>query len=181
MAKAFREWGTKKKEQEPFHTTSWGHHSMWPGHWANYRIRPCRPGSHAKGSFPAHTQWPVSNGHPLFTGTMDSHKWKLTLSYNRTPLSLVRPRKVWVDLFRPDQPDSATIPIQSWAQIPLHDLWEKEGGVLLWCCEFGDNVSKFSLVTQNNPFTTGEKKGTHRMKAGENDWWRRKQTGFTQL
>lgn len=51
----------------------------------NYRTRPDRPGSHAKGSSPAHAQWLISSGRLLFTGTreivVDSH----------IPLSLVSP------------------------------------------------------------------------------------------
>lgn len=114
----------------------------------NHRTRPGRPGSHVKGSSPAHTQWLISRRHLLFTDmremVADSHEGNLTLSYNRTPLSLVSPTPgiVWVGLSRPDQPDSAIIPTL------CHMNYERKGE--------GRSSAGGSEITQaNSPWSHG--------------------------
>lgn len=138
----------------------------------NHRPRPGRPGSHAKGSSPARAQWFISGEHLLFTGmreiVVDSHKGKLTLSYNRTLLSLVSPTPgiVWVGLSRPDQPDSAIIPIL------CHMIYERKGE--------GHSSAGSSEITPSEQILPGHteqpiyhrSQETHRM---------RKRTGFSKV
>lgn len=75
---------------------------------------------------------------------VDSHKGKLTLSYNRTLLSLVSPTPgiVWVGLSRPDQPDGAIIPIL------CHMVYERKG-------EGHSGAGSSEIMQANSPWSHG--------------------------
>lgn len=102
----------------------------------NYRTRPGRPGSHAKGSSPAHAQWLISGGHLLFTREI--------LVANHTPLSLVSPTPgiVWVAYPGLINPDSAIIPIL------CHMIYERKG-------EGYSGAGSSEITPANSPWSHG--------------------------